>query len=54
LIGACLGAVLLGTYLVPVYGFLKTALLIAVVDLASGALTSLARRQPWAAQHSGG
>jgi len=54
LIGACLGAVLLGTYLVPVYGFLKTALLIAVVDLGSGALTSLARRQPWAAQHSGG
>ena len=53
LIGACLGAVLLGTYLVPVYGFLRTALLIAVVDLCSGALTSLARRQPWAAQHSG-
>jgi len=50
LIGACLGAVLLGTYLVPVFGFLKTALLIAVVDLGSGALTSLARR----AQHSGG
>ena len=54
LIGACLGAVLLGTYLVPVFGFLKTALLIAVVDLCSGALAGLARRQPWAAQHSGG
>jgi spermidine synthase len=54
LIGACLGAVLLGTYLVPVFGFLKTALLIAVVDLCSGALAILARRQPWAAQHSGG
>jgi hypothetical protein len=53
LIGACLGAVLLGTYLVPVFGFVKTALLIAIVDVCSGALTSLARRQ-WAVHHSGG
>jgi len=38
LLGACAGAVLLSTYLVPVFGFLKTALLSAVVNLAPAAL----------------
>jgi spermidine synthase len=42
LLGACLGAVLLSAYLIPVYGFLRTALLMAVVDLAPAALASLA------------
>lgn len=44
LVGACLGALLLSTYLVPVFGFLKTAVLIAVVNLCSVAVTLLARR----------
>ena len=38
LLGACLGAVLLSGYLVPVFGFLKTAILIALVNLAPVAL----------------
>jgi len=41
LAGACLGAVVLSAYLVPVFGFLRTALLIAVVDLAPAALAAL-------------
>jgi len=46
LIGACLGALLLSTYLVPVFGFLKTAVLIAVVNLCSMVVTLLAKREP--------
>ena len=38
LLGACLGAVLLSTYLVPVFGFGKTALLTAVLNLAPAGL----------------
>ena len=34
LVGACLGALLLTGYLLPVFGFQKTALLMAVVNLA--------------------
>ena len=45
LIGACLGALLLSTYLVPVFGFLRTAVLIAVVNLCSVVVTLLARRE---------
>ena len=45
LIGACLGALLLSTYLVPVYGFLKTAVLISLLNACSGAVTLLARRE---------
>jgi spermidine synthase len=41
LVGACLGAVALSAYLVPVYGFLRTALLMAVVDLAPAVLAGL-------------
>jgi predicted membrane-bound spermidine synthase len=54
LIGACVGAVLLGTYLVPVFGFLKTAGLIAVVDMSSGVFVGLAGRQPLVIRRSGG
>jgi spermidine synthase len=41
LLGACLGAVLLSVYWVPVFGFLKTALLSAVVNLAPAGLAYL-------------
>ncbi|MBZ5515885.1 MAG: fused MFS/spermidine synthase [Acidobacteriia bacterium] len=34
LLGACVGAVLLSAYLFPVYGFLRSAILIAVLNLA--------------------
>jgi len=42
LLGACLGAFALSAFLVPVYGFFRTALLIAVVDLAPALLAALA------------
>ncbi len=49
LAGACAGAVLLSVYLVPVFGFLKTAVLMAVVNLGPAAAAALAaggRRRP--------
>ena len=42
LLGACLGAVALSAYLLPVYGFLRTAILMAVVNLGPAALSALA------------
>jgi spermidine synthase len=42
LLGACLGAVALSAYLLPVYGFLRTAMLMGVVNLAPAALAALA------------
>jgi hypothetical protein len=42
LLGACLGAVALSAYLLPVYGFRRTAILMAVVNLGPAALASLA------------
>ena len=42
LLGACLGAVALSAYLLPVYGFLRTGMLMAVVNLGPAALASLA------------
>jgi spermidine synthase len=42
LLGACLGAVALSAYLLPVYGFLRTALLMALVNLAPSGLAALA------------
>jgi spermidine synthase len=42
LLGACLGAFALSAFLVPVYGFFRTALLIAVVDFAPALLAALA------------
>lgn len=41
LAGACLGAVLLSVYLVPVFGFFKTALLMVVVNVAPAGLALL-------------
>jgi spermidine synthase len=46
LAGSCLGAVLFSAYLVPVFGFLKTAVLTAMVSLAPAAL---AMRSVWEA-----
>jgi spermidine synthase len=42
LVGACLGAVLLSAYLVPVFGFLKTSVLMAVANIVPAALAALA------------
>jgi len=36
LAGSCVGAVLFSTYLIPVFGFLRTGLLMALVSLAAG------------------
>ena len=41
LAGSCLGAVLFSVWLVPVYGFLKTAVLSALVSLAPAAMAML-------------
>ena len=41
LAGACLGAVVLSSYLVPVFGFQETAWLMAVVNLAPAVLAGL-------------
>jgi spermidine synthase len=41
LVGACLGALLLSSYLVPVFGFRQTAWLMAVVNLAPALLAGL-------------
>jgi len=41
LAGACVGAVLFSVYLLPVFGFLKTAALLAVVNLAPAVLATL-------------
>jgi spermidine synthase len=42
LAGACLGAVLLSAYLVPIYGFLKTSALISVLNAAATVLAIIA------------
>jgi spermidine synthase len=57
LAGACLGALALSALLIPVYGFLRTALLMAAVNLASTALvaatlTAASGRGGWAGQAS--
>ena len=41
LVGACLGALLLSSYLIPVFGFQQTAWLMAVVNLAPALLVAL-------------
>ena len=43
LAGSCLGAVLFSAWFVPVFGFLKTALLSALVSLAAAAMAMLAQ-----------
>jgi spermidine synthase len=46
LAGACLGAVLFSVWLVPIFGFLKTAVLSAMLSLAPAALATLEGRDP--------
>ena len=41
LVGACVAAVLFSVYLIPVFGFLNTAMLTAMVNLAPAVLASL-------------
>lgn len=45
LAGACVGALLISAYLVPVFGFLRTGELIAVVNLAPAAMALISRRK---------
>jgi spermidine synthase len=47
LLGACLGAVALSAYLLPVYGFRRTAILMAAVNLGPAALAALAAFEAW-------
>jgi predicted membrane-bound spermidine synthase len=42
LAGACLGAILLSAYLIPVFGFAKTAVAIAAVNIAPAMLFAFA------------
>lgn len=45
LAGSCVGAVILSIYLIPVFGFLETATLIGLINLAPLALAWLSSRQ---------
>ena len=45
LLGACVGAIILSAYFVPVFGFLKTAALIFVLNLATALLAFTAAWQ---------
>ena len=55
LAGSCLGAVLFSVWFIPVFGFLKTALLSAMVSLAPAALVMLTRSKSpeWFAGRTG-
>ena len=53
LLGACLGAVALSAYLLPVYGFQRAAILMAVVNLGPAALIALAAWQAKAPRRKG-
>jgi spermidine synthase len=46
LLGGCVGALVLSGYLIPVFGFWRTAWLCAVVNLPPILLTAYARRRP--------
>jgi predicted membrane-bound spermidine synthase len=43
LAGSCVGAILFSAWLIPLFGFLKTALLSAMVSLAAAAMAMTAR-----------
>ncbi len=51
LLGACVGAVLLSIYLFPVYGFLRSAVLMALANLAPAVLAAVAAAQREAASN---
>jgi predicted membrane-bound spermidine synthase len=46
LAGACAGALLVSAYVIPVFGFLKTAWLMALVNLFPGMAALAGRRTP--------
>lgn len=46
LLGACLGALLLSVYLVPVFGFMKTASLVALINLVPAGLALSLASEP--------
>ena len=48
LLGACLGALALSALLIPIYGFLRTAMLMAAVNLAPAVLAGAAGWGRWA------
>ncbi|HXZ42324.1 MAG TPA: fused MFS/spermidine synthase [Terriglobales bacterium] len=50
LLGGCVGALLLSSYLIPVFGFWKTAWLIAAVNLAPALLAARVSQEAKAAQ----
>ena len=50
LFGGCVGALLLSGYLIPVYGFWKTAWFTAAVNLAPVVLAAKVSREPLAVQ----
>jgi len=45
LAGSCAGAILFSAYLIPVYGFLKTSLLLALVNVAPALLAAASARE---------
>jgi spermidine synthase len=45
LAGSCAGAIVFSAYLIPMYGFLKTSLLLALVNLAPALLAAAAMRE---------
>ena len=51
LAGACAGALALSVLLIPVYGFLRTAVLMAVVNLGPAAMAAAAS---WSERQSEG
>jgi len=53
LLGACVGAVALSAYLIPVYGFGRTAILMAVLNLGPATLAVLAASEASCRQTQG-
>lgn len=43
LVGACIGAIIFSTFLIPLFGFMKTALLMAAVNITPVFLVSISR-----------
>ncbi len=43
LVGACIGAIIFSTFIIPLFGFMKTALLMAAVNIAPVLLVSISR-----------
>jgi predicted membrane-bound spermidine synthase len=52
LVGSCVGALALSVLLIPVYGFLRTAVLMAAANLAPAVLAVAAGHERWAGRES--